>query len=221
MHNLILELEKTYQKPAVVAVRSGDTVKVTQRIKEANRERLQVFEGLVLRVRRRNSLTYSILVRKIASGLAVEKSFFLHAPNVVKVEIVKRAKVRRNYLSYMRSRVGKAARLKAVDFDKKAVNEVAEIKTTTGLEKETKSQEKEVAEAGAEAKNRDQTPADKEALESDKKVADQKELDQPPQKESSASAKLANQQEPSGEVSDEKKSSDNAKEDPAPAKDEA
>ena len=128
MQHLISELQETYKKEAVVLVRSGDTVKVTQRIKEANRERLQVFEGLVLRVRRRRSLTYSILVRKIASGVAVEKSFFLHAPNVVGVEIVKRAKVRRNYLSYMRGRVGKAARLKPVDFDKKAVNEVLATK---------------------------------------------------------------------------------------------
>lgn len=122
MHNLILELQQDYKKKTVVDVRSGDTVKVTQRIVEGNRQRLQVFEGLVLRVRRRKSLTYSILVRKIASGVAVEKSFLMHAPNVVSVEIVKRAKVRRNYLSYMRGRAGRAARLKSIDFDKKAVN---------------------------------------------------------------------------------------------------
>ena len=130
MNNLILELEQQYKKPWVVTVRSGDTVKVTQRIKEANRERLQVFEGLVLRVRRRNSLTYSILVRKLASGIAVEKNFMMHAPNTVRVEVVKRAKVRRNYLSYMRRRVGKAARLQAVPFNRQAVNNEPEVPPT-------------------------------------------------------------------------------------------
>ena len=129
MHGLILDLEKDYKKSDVVAVRSGDTVKVTQRVKEASKERLQVFEGLAIRVDRANSLTYRITVRKITSGIGVEKSFLVHSPNVVRIEILKRAKVRRNYLSYMRQRIGKAARLKNVDFDKAVVNEFSQAQT--------------------------------------------------------------------------------------------
>ena len=127
MHDLIIATEATYKKEKVVDVRSGDTVRVTQRIKETNKERLQVFEGLVIRVKRRHSLTYQILVRKIASGVAVEKGFLMHSPNLVKVEIVKRAKVRRNYLSYMRQRIGKAARLKNLDFDKSQIKQITTI----------------------------------------------------------------------------------------------
>lgn len=114
------------KKKAIVDVRSGDTVKVTQRIKEGEKFRLQVFEGVVIRVDRKESHTARIVVRKIASGIGVEKSFLMHSPLVEKVEIVKRAKVRRNNLSYLRNRSGKSARLVAKDFDRAAVNTLAE-----------------------------------------------------------------------------------------------
>ena len=114
------------KKKAIVDVRSGDTVKVTQKIKEGEKFRLQVFEGVVIRVDRKESHTARIVVRKIASGIGVEKSFLMHSPLVEKVEIVKRAKVRRNNLSYLRNRSGKSARLVAKDFDRAAVNTLAE-----------------------------------------------------------------------------------------------
>ena len=114
------------KKKASVDVRSGDTVKVTQKIKEGEKFRLQVFEGVVIRVDRKESHTARIVVRKIASGIGVEKSFLMHSPLVEKVEIVKRAKVRRNNLSYLRNRSGKSARLVAKDFDRAAVNTLAE-----------------------------------------------------------------------------------------------
>ena len=129
MHGLIVDLTQDYKKPNIVAVRSGDTVRVTQRVKEASKERLQVFEGLVIRVDRHNSLTARMTVRKLTFGVGVEKSFLLHSPNVAKIEVVKRAKVRRNYLSYMRARVGKAARLKSIAFDKATVNKFAAAQT--------------------------------------------------------------------------------------------
>lgn len=122
MNNLLLETQRQFKKPTIVMVKSGDNVKVTQRITEGGKQRLQVFEGLVIRVRHKNSLTYRIVVRKITSGVGVEKSFLMHSPNVVKVEVVKRFKVRRNYLSYMRSRLGKSARLKPASFNKETVN---------------------------------------------------------------------------------------------------
>ena len=114
------------KKKAIVDVRSGDTVKVTQKIKEGEKFRLQVFEGVVIRVDRKESHTARIVVRKIASGIGVEKSFLMHSPLVEKVEIVKRAKVRRNNLSYRRNRSGKSARLVAKDFDRVAVNTLKE-----------------------------------------------------------------------------------------------
>lgn len=128
MQSVIQAIESKYKKSQVVDVKTGDTVKVHQKIKEGNKERVQIFEGLVIRTDRKNSLTSSITVRRIASGVGVEKSFILHSPNVLKIEVVKRSKVRRNYLSYMRARTGKSARLTSVDFDKRTVNAVHDKK---------------------------------------------------------------------------------------------
>lgn len=128
MQSVIHKLSEKYKKSAVVDVRSGDTVKVHQKIKEGNKERVQIFQGLVIRTDRKGSHTSRITVRRITSGIGVEKSFLLHSPLVVKIEVTKRSKVRRNYLTYMRSRTGKAARLTGVDFDKNAVNEIEEAK---------------------------------------------------------------------------------------------
>ena len=85
-----------------------------------------MFEGLVIRTDRPGSHTSSFTVRRIASGIGVEKTYLLHSPLLVKVEVTKRGKVRRNYLGYMRSLKGKSARLSGVDFDKNAVNTVKE-----------------------------------------------------------------------------------------------
>lgn len=126
MQSVIQKIEDKFKKPQVVDVMSGDTVKVHQKIKEGNKERVQIFQGLVIRVDRKGTHTSRILVRRIASGIGVEKSFLLHSPLVVKVEVTKRSKVRRNYLTYMRDRTGKRARLTGVDFDRAAVNTIAE-----------------------------------------------------------------------------------------------
>jgi large subunit ribosomal protein L19 len=126
MSSIIYAIEAKYRKHDVVDVRSGDTVKVHQKIKEGNKERIQVFEGLVIRTDRKGSHTSSITVRRIASGIGVEKTYLMHSPLVEKIEVTKRSKVRRNYLTYMRSRTGKSARLSGVDFDKTAVNTVKE-----------------------------------------------------------------------------------------------
>lgn len=121
---LIQKVNDEQKKVQVVDVRSGDTVRVHQKIKEGNKERIQIFEGVVIRTDNKGQQTSRITVRKIASGVGVEKSFLLHSPLVEKVEIVRRSKVRRNFLSYLRSRSGKSARLTAVKFDREAVNTV-------------------------------------------------------------------------------------------------
>ena len=136
--SILKQIGDAQKKAKVVDVRSGDTVKVTQKIKEGDKFRLQVFEGVVIRVDRKESHTARIVVRKVTSGVGVEKSFLLHSPLVEKIEITKRAKVRRNNLSYLRNRSGKSARLAGKDFDRAAVNDTtvkAEPKTEPAEEK--------------------------------------------------------------------------------------
>lgn len=161
MSSVMQKLNDSYKKAAVVDVRSGDTVRVHQRIREGNKERVQVFQGLVIRTDRKNSHTSRITVRRISSGVGVEKSFLLHSPLIVKVEVTKRSKVRRNYLTYMRARTGKAARLTGVDFDREGVNAVHDVKAEAEAEKlkaeaekqhEAEAQEKAKEEADNEAK---------------------------------------------------------------------
>lgn len=120
-------ITQQYKKKAIPAVNSGDTVRVHQRIREGSKQRVQVFEGVVIRTDRMGELTARITVRRIASGVGVEKSFLLHSPNVSRIDITRRAKVRRNYLSYLRTRRGKSARLSEAEFDRAAVNAHAEV----------------------------------------------------------------------------------------------
>ena len=150
MYALIKQVEQKFTKKQVVDVRSGDNVKVHQRIKEGAKERIQIFEGLVIRTDRKDSMTSTITVRRIASGVGVEKSFLLHSPLVEKVEITKRSKVRRKYLSYMRKRSGKSARLAAVDFDKKAVNDVTDPEAEAEVARLHEEQKQEHEAAAAE-----------------------------------------------------------------------
>lgn len=152
--SILKQIGDAQKKKAVVDVRSGDTVKVTQKIKEGNKFRLQTFEGVVIRVDRKESHTARIVVRKVTSGVGVEKSYLIHSPLVEKIEITKRSKVRRNNLSYLRERSGKSARLKGKDFDRAAVNDttveepVEEVKEEVALVEEVK--EVEVVETPAE-----------------------------------------------------------------------
>src|SRR3989344_7201148 len=164
MQSVIQKIEEKYKKAQVVDVRSGDTVKVHQKIREGNKERVQVFQGLVIRTDRKGSHTSRITVRRISSGVGVEKSFMLHSPLVVKVEVTKRSKVRRNYLTYMRQRTGKSARLTGQTFDKDAVNtvkdETSEVVEKLTKEEATKLHDAEVAEKAAEAAAEEAKAAD-------------------------------------------------------------
>lgn len=141
-------------KSQVVDVRPGDTVRVHQKIREGNKERVQIFEGLVIRVTKKGSHTSTVTVRRIASGIGVEKTYMLHSPLVLKVEVTKRSKVRRNYLTYMRKRTGKSARLTGVDFDREAVNtihdEQAEAEEEKLKEETAKKAEAEAAKKASE-----------------------------------------------------------------------
>jgi large subunit ribosomal protein L19 len=151
MESVIQKIEAKYKKSQVVDVMPGDTVKVHQKIREGNKERVQIFQGLVIRVDRKNSHTSRIVVRRIASGVGVEKSFLLHSPLVLKIEVTKRSKVRRNYLTYMRERTGKSARLTGTEFDREAVNAIHDEKAEAEEEK-LKEETAVAAEAEAEKK---------------------------------------------------------------------
>lgn len=152
MDQVVKALEAKQKKHQVVDVKSGDTVKVHQKIREGNKERVQIFEGLVIRTDRKNSLTSSITVRRIASGIGVEKTYLMHSPLVVKVEVTKRSKVRRNYLSYMRARSGKSARLTGMVFDREATNAIGEDPAIAAAEAELKAQAEAEHKAAEEAK---------------------------------------------------------------------
>lgn len=111
MNQIIKEIEAAQLKENVPQFNVGDTVKVYGKIKEGNRERIQVFEGTVMKIQG-GSNRQTFTVRKTSNGVGVEKTWPMHSPNVEKVEVVRLGKVRRAKLNYLRSRVGKKAKVK-------------------------------------------------------------------------------------------------------------
>ena len=109
--NIIERIDREQMRYDMPDFRPGDSVKVHIRIIEGNKERVQIFEGVVVR-RRKGNMGATFTVRKISHGVGVEKTFALHSPRLEKVEIVSRGKVRRSRLYYLRERRGKAARIK-------------------------------------------------------------------------------------------------------------
>ena len=112
MNEIIRNIEAAQMKAEVPQFRVGDTVKVYAKIKEGNRERVQIFEGTVLKKQGGSSVRATFTVRKNSNGIGVEKTWPIHSPNVEKVEVVRRGKVRRAKLTYLRGRVGKIAKVK-------------------------------------------------------------------------------------------------------------
>ena len=110
--DVLSSVVQDYLKTDIPAFNVGDTVKVHDKIKEGNRERIQIFEGFVLK-RQNGGIGETFTVRRIASGVGVEKTFPIHSPLVEKIEVVKRGKVRRARLHYMRARTGKSAKIKS------------------------------------------------------------------------------------------------------------
>ena len=111
MNDIIQNIEAAQLKAEVPQFNVGDTVRVYGKIKEGNRERIQVFEGVVLK-KQGGSNRETFTVRKNSNGIGVEKTWPLHSPNVEKVEVVRAGKVRRAKLNYLRQRVGKSAKVK-------------------------------------------------------------------------------------------------------------
>ena len=111
MNEIIRAIEKEQIREDLTQFNIGDTIKVHVRIKEGNRERIQVFEGTVIK-KQNGGLRETFTVRRVAHGCGIERVFPLHSPTVEKVEIVREGKVRRAKLYYLRDRVGKAAKVK-------------------------------------------------------------------------------------------------------------
>jgi large subunit ribosomal protein L19 len=111
MNEIIKEIEQAQLKENVGNFKVGDTVRVHGKIKEGNRERIQIFEGTVLKIQG-GSNRETFTVRKVSNGCGVEKTWPMHSPNVEKVEVVRQGKVRRAKLNYLRNRIGKKAKVK-------------------------------------------------------------------------------------------------------------
>ena len=114
--NTIDAIAQGYLKEDIPQIGIGDTVKVHIKIKEGSRERIQIFEGFVLK-KQNGGVSETFTVRRIASGVGVEKTFPIHSPRIDKIEIVKHGDVRRAKLNYMRQRTGKSARIKSREID--------------------------------------------------------------------------------------------------------
>jgi large subunit ribosomal protein L19 len=113
MHHLIQEITKEQLRTDLPDFRPGDTVRVHVKVVEGNRERIQVFEGVVIK-RRGAGISETFTVRKVSYGVGVERTFPVHTPKIAKLEVVRRGKVRRAKLYYLRQLRGKAARIKEV-----------------------------------------------------------------------------------------------------------
>ncbi|WP_341877320.1 50S ribosomal protein L19 [Defluviitalea saccharophila] len=111
MNEIIRAIENEQLKSDITPFNVGDTIRVYAKVKEGNRERLQMFEGIVMK-RQHGGIRETFTVRRISYGVGVERTWPLHSPNIDKIEVVRRGKVRRARLNYLRSRVGKAAKVK-------------------------------------------------------------------------------------------------------------
>ena len=141
MNDIIAKINKRYERKNVAQVRTGDRVRVHQKIREGKKDRIQIFEGMVIKVAGGRGINGSFTVRRIASGVGVEKSFPFHLPSIVKVEKIKSAHVRQSRIYYVRGLVGKSAKRMKGEKDAKGVwEDVVEEKPESKEEKVEKSE---------------------------------------------------------------------------------
>lgn len=111
MSNIIAEIEKEYMKSDVPQFNVGDTVRVSVKVKEGNRERIQAFEGIVI-AKKNGSVRETFTVRRVSFGIGIERTFPLHSPRITDIEVIRHGRVRRAKLYYLRNLSGKAAKIK-------------------------------------------------------------------------------------------------------------
>lgn len=166
MHPIVRDLQKSQLKK-VPTVQAGYTVRVSQKIKEGGKERIQKFEGLVIKVSHGEGLEKTFTVRKIVEGVGVEKIFPFHSPNIAEIRVLKKAKVRRSKLYYMRKRFGKSARL-----SERQVSDAERAEEMKRVEEAMQAQQaEEGGKAEAQDKNREQDRQSTQATEEPKTEA--------------------------------------------------
>lgn len=162
----IEDLRQEGKKAGMVSFSAGQTVRVHRKIREGDKERIQIFEGLIIEVKNQGTLSASITVRKIVGGIGVEQVFLVHSPLIEKIELVKEAKVRRSKLYFMRNLRGKAARLRERFFTDKELqdmqpHEVTEEELEEAVEYEHEEEEKKTQEEAPEVKKETSTETGK------------------------------------------------------------
>ena len=150
-------------------IRPGDTVKIHQIIKEGDKERIQVFEGLVIARKHGKGISSTITVRKVVQGVGVERVFPIHSPSISKIEVVKSGKVRRAKLYYLRHAKGKKARLKNKEYSSAISDEEETEETQEESQEEVKENEEKTTNPEVETKNESTTQEIKEEVKSETK----------------------------------------------------
>ncbi len=140
----LLEKFNKDQEKKLPDIRPGDTIKVHQKIKEGDKERIQIFEGIIIAKKHGTGIPATITVRKIVDGIGVERVFPIHSPSIDKIEIMRSGKVRRSKLYYLRTAKGKKSRLKKKDFAAAIAPEMVEepVAETAPTENKTTKEEK-------------------------------------------------------------------------------
>lgn len=154
MANKLQEVQEKVSKKKVPTLEPGMTVKVHQKIKEGDKERIQIFEGLIIKIASGHGADATFTVRKVVEGIGVEKVFPLYSPNIAKIEIKKKSKVRRSKLYYMRNLFGKKARLKGrfLTNEEKRIEEEKESSAAELAEKVAKEEAEKAEKEAAEGK---------------------------------------------------------------------
>ena len=169
MVQAVEEYLKNHKKQNLPDVRPGDTVRVYEKFFDGKKERVQVFEGVVIARKHGEEIGATITVRRVISGIGVEKTFPLHSPSVEKIEIVKRAKVRRAKLYYLRKLLSRKMRLKRKEFKEAVAEEVLEETQETPTDQTQENQEnqtkktQETQETQQESQSSQETESKKEA----------------------------------------------------------
>lgn len=160
MTTVLQDVQKLAIKKSVPVIKPGQTVRIHQKIKEGEKERVQMFEGLVIKVNSGSGADKTFTVRKIVDGIGVEKIFPLYSPIIEKIEVKKEAKVRRAKLYYMRKRSGKSARLKESFVSEAAMEDFIEEAVEAQEEKAEEEAAAENAEAKSEEVKQEEAPAE-------------------------------------------------------------
>jgi large subunit ribosomal protein L19 len=170
----IEELRKEEARKKLPRFKSGQTVRVYQKIKEGEKERIQIFQGLILETSGGQGITKSITVRKVVDGIGVEKVFPLQSPFIEKIELVKEAKVRRSRIFFMRDRSGKSARLRERFFSAEELKEMTSHEVTEEEVQEAVQHQKEEEAKAAEEENSEKEETAEETPEENTQPSEEK-----------------------------------------------